>query len=259
MENPSGAPSASPLAATTGAESEYQHLLSYFKYLVTLCTAALTLIIAVGGVLFYRNMAEVREDASRLAQKAAIEESRKKVEEAFEQNKITDYINEVAARKVAVVTDKQIERQLQSKLEPVQRRITDIGEIAEHSARARLGFRAALIDLQRMVRTTNDEAVREFATSALKTIAGDYETRNTEALKKLGNVSPFEAAKSNQLGQATPIRNLHDIVVVVRTENDLNWVAAAFLVFRELSGSKVKAFDFEGVEQWCTANRPKCE
>src|SRR5690348_5098656 len=42
---------------------EYEHLISYFKYLVTITLAALALIIGVGSFFFYKNMSDVKSDA----------------------------------------------------------------------------------------------------------------------------------------------------------------------------------------------------
>jgi hypothetical protein len=53
--------------------------------------------------------------------------------------------------------------------------------------------------------------------------------------------------------------NLAGVVDVINKDQDLDYVAAAFLAFREMTGEKAKMFDFAAVNRWCSSHEPKCK
>lgn len=53
--------------------------------------------------------------------------------------------------------------------------------------------------------------------------------------------------------------NLEGVVQIIDKDQDLNYVALAFLAFRYLTGEKVKMFDFAAVHTWCSSHEPKCK
>src|SRR5713101_8189272 len=100
----------------SSSQSEYEHLLSYFKYLVTLTTVVVGLLVAAGAYLFHSNMKDVREDARQEANRVATSEAQSRVKEAFDEKNINVMILTAAQQKVGTVTDRLIEQQLTSKL-----------------------------------------------------------------------------------------------------------------------------------------------
>jgi hypothetical protein len=131
-------PAAPPSAqvARSDAEDHYTSLLAYFKHLVWLTGGALGVVILVAGYLFHSNLQDslriVRQDAKGEATRVATEESEKAVKTAFDEKNVKELIEKVAKEKVGAVTDTIIERQLTSKLQPIEQRIVLIGRISEY-------------------------------------------------------------------------------------------------------------------------------
>jgi hypothetical protein len=248
-------PAASP-------QAEYDHLLSYFKYLVTLTTVALGLLIAIGAYLFHSNMKDVREDAKQEATRVATSEAKAGVAEAFDEKNINATILLAAQQEVGKVTDRLIEQQLNEKLRPVQQRISFVGQLSECEMRMRMGFRSGLDELNGLLKSTTDPDVTRFGKSTLATTSQDFDDRIGGSVKQLG-VPAMQALVSYLISQHRPQQslpaNLHDVVQVINHEQDLNAVAGAFVAFRELTGASVKMFDFGAVESWCSNNQPKCK
>jgi hypothetical protein len=249
------------------AKSHYTELLAYFKHLVWLTFGALTLITLVGGYFFssslQNTLAAIKTNATQLAET----EAKKRVSEAFEEKNIKAEIADVARDKIGTITDKMIEQQLTSKLQPIQQRIILIGRISECEARIHVGFRSALMELNTILREATDPSVRQFASSTL--------TTTTEAYDSFWQASPqWQAAlhqPSSQLvmvlnqqryvnGGSDPVSDLGGVVHVINEDQDLNGVAIATLIFRQMTGYKdVKMFDFAAVNKWCASHEPQCK
>ena len=241
------------------SEVEYAHLLTYFKYLVTLSTIIIGVLIGVGGFLFHSNMKDVREDAKQEATRVATSEAKAAVVEAFNEKNINAMILSAAQQKVGTITDKMIEQQLTSKLRPVQDRIVLIGRISEDEARMRLGFRLALNDLINLIKNTNDPDVVRFGKSTLAITSEDFDTRLQDEMKRNGATGmPFLQRAAATIGRPTAPANLHDVVQIIDHDVDLNVVCIAFFAFRDLSGEHVKMFDFGSITSWCSQNQGKC-
>ncbi len=245
--------------------AEYDHLLSYFKYLVTLTGIFLGLMVAAASFLFYSNLRAVREDAREEATRAATKEAQTRVAQAFEEKNINAMILKAAQEKVGTITDKLIEQQVTAKLQPIQSRISLIGRISESEMRMRLGFRAGLDELNTLLRNTNDPDVVRFVKTTLATTSQDFETRLQESIKQ----PPQPGMKAMQLLQVYLMNqrrpqesipsNLQGVVRLIYQDSDLNAVAAAFAAFRDFTAENVKMFDFDAVRTWCSRNQPKCQ
>jgi len=256
-------PSPSPQVPNVGAE--YDHLLSYFKYLVTLTTVVIGLLIAVGAWIFHSSMKDVREDAKQEATRVAAVEAKARVTEAFAEKNINAMILSAAQEKVGTITDKLINQQLTSKLGPIQQRISLVGRISESEMRMRLGFRAGLDELDTLLRNTNDPDVVRFGKSTLATASQDFETRLQENIKQ----QPQPGMKAMQMLQVYLMNqrrpqesipsNLQGVVQLIYHDSDLNAVAPAFGAFRDFTAENVKMFDFDAVRTWCSRNQPKCQ
>ncbi len=57
----------------SASAQEYEHLISYFKFLVTITLSAFAVIIGIASFFFYKNMSDLRGDATR-----AIESTRER-------------------------------------------------------------------------------------------------------------------------------------------------------------------------------------
>jgi hypothetical protein len=251
-----------PAVKASSGKTEYAHLLSYFKYLVTLTGAFLAVMVAVAGVLFYSNLKDVREDAKQEATRVATTEAKARVSEAFDEKNINALILEAAQRRVGTISDKLIEQQLGTRLVPIEQRIAVIGQISECDMRMRMGFRSGLDDLNKIIKTTTDSDSARFGKATLATVTENYETRVQESIKQNGqkgmqNLQTYFLKLGRP--QISVPSNLRMVVQTISNDNDLNAVAAAFAAFRDLTGADAKMFDFAAVAKWCSQNQGKCE
>jgi hypothetical protein len=248
-----------PSNTVAGSQAEYEHLLSYFKSLVTLTTIFITLFAGLGAYLFHSNMKDVREDAKQEATSVATSEAKAAVVEAFNEKNINAMILSAAQQKVGTITDKLIEQQLTLRLRPVQERIVLMGRISESEMRMRLGFRLGLDDLIHLIKSASDPDVVRFGKNTLVITSKDFDTRLQEDVKRSGlNGLAFLQRAATAIGRPTVPSNLHDVVQIIGHDVDLNFVCFAFLTFRDLSGEHVKMFDFDSITSWCSQNQGKC-
>ena len=117
-------------ASGTPSEAEYTHLISFFKYLVTITLTALTIIIGAGAVFFYRSMSDVKNDAKTSIenttkaadaeilkiQKGASEiaptEAQKSIDDAFTKGNVQAMIERTARERVNTAVDQEIQKNL---------------------------------------------------------------------------------------------------------------------------------------------------
>lgn len=266
----------SPQVARTDAETHYENLLAFFKHLVWLTGGALGVVVLVGGYLFHSNLQDSLRDAGENAKaeaaRVAKEESEKAVTTAFDEEHVKELVEQVAREKVNAVTDKMveekvasiadkmIEQRLASKLQPTAERIVLIGRISECEARIHTGFRSALVELAGIANTTHDPTALQFAKSTLASTSAGYDTFWQEDMKRFQGAKPlnFLQMQLSRPGTSPPAQNLHDVVQLIDTDQDLNTVAIAFIAFRDLTSEKVKMFDFAAVKAWCAGHRGQC-
>lgn len=276
MAEPS--PPITPQAPQSNAEAHYENLLAYFKHLLWLTGGALGVVVLVGGYLFHSNLQDslrdAGENAKREATRVATEESREAVKKAFDEEHVKQLVEDVAKEKINTVTDtmigekvgpiadKMIERQLASKLQPIEQSIVLIGRISECEARIHLGYRSSLFELMDIVHGAHDPYVREFAKTTLASTTKGYEDFWTDSVKQTGTNSALGllSARWAKPGQPQPTGPLlANVVNVINKNDDLNTVTLAFLSFRELTREQVKMFDFAAVKSWCAKNQQKCQ
>ena len=262
-----------PNRRAADSEGEYRHLISYFKYLVTVTLTALGIIIAAGSALFYKNMSDVsgaakaaidstKDAASREiskiqtdASQIARTEAQKSIDEAFAKGNVQSMIERTTRERVNAAVDREIDKNLAGRISQLQFQIAETGEISNAGARLRLGFRPALDTLVEKSKSPN-AYVSQYAKSTLILIGSDYETAEATGF---GGASPGTKALEAYVGQL-PHKTLKDVMVLIRRSDfSPHIVAAAFSAFRELSGAKISTFDIPAAEKWCADNRPKCE
>jgi hypothetical protein len=270
-------PPAQPQAARSDAEAHYTNLLAYFKHLVWLTGIALGVVILVAGYLFHSNLQDnlrdVRQDAKGEATRVATEEAEKGVKTVLSGTNMNELVQKVAREgvaeavtgemvenKVGPIADKMIEQQLASKLQPIEQRIVLIGRISECEARIHAGFRSALEELTGIMNTTHDPTALQFAKSTLASTSEGYDTYWQTEMKGFQGLKPLNYLQMtlSRPGTNAQPQNLHDVVQLIDSDQNLNTVALAFIVFRDLTGDKVKMFDFPAVKSWCAKNPAKC-
>jgi hypothetical protein len=243
------------------AKTHYIELLGYFKHLVWVTGGALTIIVVVGGYVFHSNLQDTLKDIKANATQLATTEAKNRVSEAFEEKNIKAEIADVAKDKIGKVTDKMIEQQLTSKLQPIQQRIILIGRISECEARIHAGFRSGLKELTTILDGVTDPDVRQFAQSTLTNTSEGYDTFWQPPMKGRLPIDSVRMAVE-QPGQQVDevVKDLGGVVRVINKNQNLNTVAVAIIAFREMTGYKdVKMFDFKAVNAWCTGHEPQCK
>lgn len=278
-------PLLSPSAPLLGAEAEYKSLLSLFKNLVwisgiglSIITVAATALVAIGSYFFWANLRDVRQDAKEQAAHIATAEAERGVKQAFDEKNINELVQKVAREKINAVTDimleqkigpvadKMIEQHLTSQLQPIQQRILLIGRISECEARIHRGDRTSLEELTTIMDTTRDSDVRQFARSTLTIVTDAYESAYQNDLKILRTQvpKPLDILQTRIHTAGSPasvtLSSIGDAARMVRDDRDLDNVAIATIIFRDMTGDKnIKMFDFKAVSAWCASHEPKCK
>jgi hypothetical protein len=252
----------SPQLSFVDAEVHYRELIAFFKHLVWITGVALGLIVLVGGYIFRSNLQDTLHDAEQKATKTVSDTVDTRVNQAFEDKNINARIEAAAKDKIGTITDRMIEQQLTSKLQPIEQRILLIGRISECEARIHAGFRSAWEELVGIAGSTRDPTALQFAKSTLVSTSEGYDTYWQAEMKPHVGMKPLDFLKMQQFQARGPgerqASNLRDVVQVIHDDQNLNLVAIAFIAFRDLSGEKVKMFDFAAVKSWCAKNQPKC-
>jgi len=269
MGTPPQPPSLPLSSQAADAESHYKSLLEYFKNLMWLTGLMLALIIAVGGFFFWTNLRDVRQDAKEQARQVATAEAEKGVKQAFDEKNVNELIQKVAREKINAVTDsmieqkvgpivdKVIEQQLNPKLRPLQEKMLLIGHISELQILIHRGDRPSLDELIKTMDETHDADVRRFAAGTLDSVRTSYEKAHEHETRELSlpGVDPFSFLQSSS-GPST----LGHVVYVIHTGSEIDGVASATIIFRQVTGEKsIKMFDFKAVDRWCASHEPRCK
>ncbi len=122
-ERDSKPPAALPIDAT---KTEYDHLISYFKWLVTISMSAIGLVVAVATYMFYKDMREIKADARQqveaVRQAALVEvekvrgvakdQAQARIEELFKSSDITRMVEQAAKRTVGTELNRQVRNEV---------------------------------------------------------------------------------------------------------------------------------------------------
>jgi hypothetical protein len=232
-------------ASRDDAEANRKLLLDSIKF-VSIAVAAL---IGVAGIFGYRSVSDLKdtlETQARQATNAEIArmqvEIRQRLEEQFKTPELQKMVrSEADAAMQSAVT--KAEKSVDPRLDELQRRISETGEISNAGARLRLGVRSGLDSLLEKAKSPNPY-VSQYAKSTLTLIGADYDSFGQPNLYRVMLPSP-----------QTP-RNL---LATMKSSTMVQVIAAAFGLFREITGSKVLTFDILAAEKWCADNPKKCD
>jgi hypothetical protein len=208
--NPLAPASGPPISEKSAVEKEYEHMISFHKWIVKAVPLSLGIIVVAAQVVFYRDMSQVRQqvgteitearDAARReitkvredAGKIAIDEAQKRVEEAFRSQNIQEMIETAAKRQLGPAIDRRVRQEIDLFTTGLQAQISSLGEIADLATRMRIGLRSGLEGLSLKARTAANESDRAMAQAFLSRVSADYETFHREGLRKQG-VTPRQA------------------------------------------------------------------
>src|SRR6266849_3459478 len=188
--------STSPVPEPRGpSEQEYEHLISHFERLVRLTVVIVGIISAVGLSMFYKSLADVKADAKASVDQARTSaqteigrakeevletvkaEARKRVEEEFNSNDITQMVEAAARRKVGRTIDRQIQDEVAHTISHLQDQMVQTAEVGNLGMRMRVGFRDAFDELSKRYKEADDEGLRHSERIILDSITADYEQR----------------------------------------------------------------------------------
>jgi hypothetical protein len=215
------------------------------------------LLLAAGffGWRSFEDMKHTIESEAQRETKKEITQMRTEIEkrltEQFQTPALQETIKEASKTIVVIAVNKEVGN-LASRMDLLQRQIAETGDISNAGARLRLGFRPALDTLVEKTKSPNSY-VSQYAKSTLSLIGLDYESTFSIGY---GNPTPIVGAHAF-LG-SMPI-TLPLLMRIIKTDQHVNLVTAAFLVFREMTNSTIQTFDIPGAEKWCAEHRPKCE
>jgi hypothetical protein len=124
------------------------------------------------------------------------------------------------------------------------------------------------VELNTILREAKDPAVRQFARSTLITTSEGYDTYWQASPGWQANMKQppsqlivyLNQALFNVDGYSRQVSDLAGVVRLINEDQQLNGVAAATLVFRQMTGDKsIKMFDFSAVNNWCAGHEPQCK
>ncbi len=247
------------------SEIEYRNLTSYFKYLLAITYVAVLLVAAAALYLVGRSVSDAKSDAAAAVSKeikqvgdqaaqTAHDQAQKSVEGAFEKGNIQQTIEEVAKVKVGAAVDREIDKNLGSRIQVLESEIGEMGEVSNEGARLRLEFRPALEALLAKEHSPN-RAVGDYAKSTLLLVGSDYELRIKQALGP--NVAIPMAFQMR--GINPPPKTLKDVMEIIRRSSDVYGVALGFVELNEMSAAQISVFDIPAAEKWCDEHKPRCD
>jgi|HubBroStandDraft_1064217.scaffolds.fasta_scaffold16474_4 hypothetical protein len=258
------------------SEQEYEHLISHFERLIRLTVVIIGIISAVGLGMFYKSLADVKSEAKASVDQAKTSaqteiasakqevldtvkaEARKRVDEEFNSNDITQMVEAAAKRKVGRTIDRQIQDEVSHTISHLQDQMVQTAEVGDLGMRMRVGFRDAFDELRQKYRETDDEGLRRTEKIILDSITADYEERWTSSVRR-HKITALQSIPSQLApGEKAPV-STSDLVKMIRDDKNLDNVCLSFLALRDGTGVHFVMFDTEAVEKWCTENKSKCE
>lgn len=265
------------------SEQEYNHLISHVERLIRLTTIILSLIVTVvvgaGSIFFYKSVEDMKGDEKNavasvkasaqndIAQakddvlNAVRTEARKRVDEEFDTNHVTEMVENTARRKVGKAIDRQIQDEVGQTVNQLQDQIRQTTEVANLANEIRImGSRAAFDELTRRYRKSEDATMGQTERMILESVIADYEKVWVTNLKRDKTTAQQQLAFDRRRDPKEPIpTTTAQFVKLIRNEDELNQLTIEFLALDDSAGQHFTMFDTEGVEKWCAANPAKCQ
>lgn len=268
-------------------QRHYESLTSYFKTLVYITAGAITIIAAVGIYTTYNSLADARnevkehlgtiEETVKEASKNSLEtfrnlqtqanqevqnfknetrnfaltETKIRVSEAFEENKITQLVEQTAEKKLKKRLEKIVEEQVIKTQKIIENQMKVIPILFLAVDKIRQGERSGLTILDSLRFHAKDPLIRKLSNDAFAGKAGDYEKYYKS---EVDNKTMKQYIQDFQLGPNISVNDtvsiLRGILRIIQTDQELNNVAPAVLAINKITGEKFKMFDFESINKW---------
>lgn len=261
------------------SEKHYNSLISYFKHLVWITGGILSIIFIVVGIIFYQDRSDMRDelnDVKQFAKQAiestkdaadnqingirtiAIDEARIRVERAFQEHNIKSLVDSAARDIVFKSIQNQLRNEVNKSLVKIENDLNELSKISDAAMRMRVGLRSGLIDLNNLKSTLKNDYLRKRAKTICENICSDYDRINEKGYKEVypDTLKPAEI-KEVPYGFDVIKADIPNLIKIIRTEDDLNFVAAAFIILRRKTGIQFRMFDIQQVNKWWSENRDK--
>ena len=263
-------------------EKHYSSLTSYFKYLVTITSMAISIMTGLAIYFSYSSLSELKtevkeelglmktdiESLQTYAEKTidktqeqtttqlgilkdeakllAINTTRKKVEESFSDGNIKYLIEKTAKDKL----EGQLDEIVQKETFRLEKTLKTIPKLSSTYERARWGWRTRkhIDTLYNYSKFHEDELIRTLAKEYLLLKGRDYEVSFTEDFEDKTEEEIIQIASKNLKIDATQA-NLNRLINYVLEEENCLDVAKAFILIRKITNLNIQTLDFDKIHE----------
>jgi hypothetical protein len=268
-------------------QRHYEHLTRYFKYLFTISMAAIALVAGVAIFFTYQNVSDARQEVTKnlseinnnvsdatekslrsienLQLKAkeevqnfkqemrnfALNETKLKVSEAFEENKIAKLVEQTAEQKLKKKLEEIVEEQVIKTQKIIENQMKVIPSLFLAVDKIRQGERSGLTLLDSLRFKDEDPLIRKLANDAFTEKAKDYEESyksdiDNKTIKKY--LQEFRLGPNISVNDTVSV--MRGVLNIIQTDQDLYNVAHAILFLNKITGEEFNMFDFESINKW---------
>lgn len=219
----------------TKDENSFDKLISYFKYLVTITSGAITIIVGVSLYFTYNNLSDFRKEAkesaneyketikelNQYAQNAidktqentnkqislitieakqlALTAAKEKIDETFESKNINLLIEDAASRKLDKEIDLLVNKKLIEANKIIENQINIIPNLILSTDKMRWGSKEAYLYLDSIYQNNKDIRIKNLAKNIIDSKTKDYDNALKESQKETKNKKLYELVQYSEL------------------------------------------------------------
>lgn len=265
---------------------DVKDFISYVKTIVSIASAAITIIVGTALIVSYSNLQSLRDEVNREAKEmkqdvkeireasfnevqatrkyakdqidaiksnaesVAIITSNRKIEEKFASTNLDYLIESTAKKEVESKLDVLVDNEVKS----ITEMLVIIPELTRAYEQIRFGSREDLDYLDSMSNFHASIEIREIAQRYLFQKGIDY-TENVRSMALNGrkvnnNVDPYQICGGKPKTPEEKEAAINSLVDIIFNSDNLGGVGKAFVALNLVSGKDFKAFDITGVKNW---------
>jgi hypothetical protein len=176
-----------------------------------------------------------------------------------ETKRAVDRLSPVIDAHVTAQVEKEVGQEVSQRMAAFDHDLATLSKLADMGARMRLAIRGGLEELSARASGGDTEFERTKAAELLKRIAADYDTMLGQEFLMHFSGQPATVAGVLAPGLLKdPAKPIAPLVTLIRSDQNLNKVALAFVALSKATGQPFTMFDFSAVERWCKGNAPAC-
>jgi len=152
----------------------------------------------------------------------------------------------------------QLSKEVKKSIVKIESDLNELSKITDSAMRMRIGLRSGLKDLNDLKNSSIIEYLKTRAENIYRDICYDYNRIAEARFREIypDTVKP-DAIKPIVIGFDAIEATIPNMVKIIQTENNLNSVATAFIIFRRKTGIQFKMFDIQEVNEWWSVNQDK--